>query len=226
MSVFKYDMHVHTSEVSVCGRTRAKEVVKMYKNAGYQGLVITDHFNKEYFDKFNNLDWGEKIDRYLKGYYEAYDEGQKYDMDILLGMEIRFPQNVNDYLVYGVSEKFLKENEDMHNTDINFFKQLIKNNENIMIYQAHPFREKCVVADWNLLDGVEAYNGNPRHDSLNHKAMNYASEHKLLMISGSDFHRTEDLASGGIIVNNRMKNQDDLINALRTFNYDNLIMNN
>ena len=40
---FKYDLHVHTKELSACARLTIK--------AGYAGLVITDYFRKGYFRK-------------------------------------------------------------------------------------------------------------------------------------------------------------------------------
>lgn len=44
MKLYKYDLHVHTSSVSPCAHVAAEEVVKLYQQAGYQGVVITDHF--------------------------------------------------------------------------------------------------------------------------------------------------------------------------------------
>ncbi len=68
----------------------------------------------------------------------------------------------------------------------------------MLIYQAHPYRAGIIVADPDLLDGVEVFNGNQRHDSRNHLAKRFAQTNQLKMISGSDFHQIEDLAQGGI----------------------------
>lgn len=40
-----YETHLHTSEGSACGRSRAIDIVDAYKAAGYTGIIITDHFS-------------------------------------------------------------------------------------------------------------------------------------------------------------------------------------
>ena len=48
---FKYDLHVHTKEVSACARLSMEEIIDEYIKRGYAGLIITDHFRKGYFRK-------------------------------------------------------------------------------------------------------------------------------------------------------------------------------
>jgi len=48
---FKYDLHVHTKELSACARLTIEEIIDEYIKAGYAGLVITDYFRKGYFRK-------------------------------------------------------------------------------------------------------------------------------------------------------------------------------
>ena len=48
----KTDLHVHTSEVSLCGHMTAEETLQRYKSAGYDTLVITNHFNRYTADHF------------------------------------------------------------------------------------------------------------------------------------------------------------------------------
>ena len=38
-----YETHLHTSEGSACGRSKAADIVHAYKAAGYTGIIITDH---------------------------------------------------------------------------------------------------------------------------------------------------------------------------------------
>ena len=47
---------------------------------------------------------------------------------------------------------------------------------------------------------MEVYNGNPRHNSHNDRALEYAEKYVLRQLSGSDFHHPEDLARGGVIL--------------------------
>lgn len=42
----RLEMHAHDCEVSPCAVIKAKELVDGYKEAGYDGIVITNHFDK------------------------------------------------------------------------------------------------------------------------------------------------------------------------------------
>ena len=84
----------------------------------------------------------------------------------------------------------------------------------IIIIQAHPFRPYMVPAPPSLIDGVETYNGNPRHNSSNHLAMQYARDNGLKILSGSDFHQRQDAARGGIITGERIR-LDDFANVVK-----------
>ncbi len=214
MNKFKYDTHIHTSEVSNCGKVPAKEMVRLYKNAGYSGVVVTDHYYKGYFERLKAGSWNEKVDRYLEGYRIAQNEGDKLGLRIIAGMEITFPENMNDYLVYGIDEKFLKENKELYHLGLEGFRKLLEGRD-ILLFQAHPFRQHMTRALPELLDGVEVYNGNPRHDSRNPLALEYAEKNGLRMLSGSDFHQREDLARGGIIVAEEINSSAQLVDLIR-----------
>jgi len=222
MKSYKYDIHVHTSETSRCGKIEAVDVVRLYKEAAYSGIVITDHYYKDFFDKIPSDDWTTKIEAYLKGYKKALEEGKKIGLTVLLGMEIKFNDYPNDYLVYGIDEKFLIDYPELYNLTLPKFKNLISD-KNIMIYQAHPFRKGQTIEHLNLLDGIEVYNGNPRHDSQNNVAYKFAIENNLKLISGSDFHQLQDLARGGIIIDQNITSINELVNILRNNNVAELI---
>lgn len=198
MQMYKFDTHVHTSEVSACGIVPGSEMVRLYKEAGYSGVIITDHFHSDFFDQFPDLPWQEKVAHFLSGYRAARAEGEKIELTVLLGMEIRFPEAFNDYLVYGFDETFLMEHEDVYAIGLEKFHGLIQGS-NIRIYQAHPFRDDMERVNPKFLDGAEVMNGNPRHDSRNHLARSYAQEHSLKMLAGSDSHQVGDVGRSGIL---------------------------
>ena len=224
MGEFKYEIHAHTKEVSSCGHVPAAEAVRMYRESGYQGIVFTDHFNEEYFRRLGNISWGGMIDRYLEGYRAAVREGKKQDMDILWGLELRFTENDNDYLVYGLDEPSLKAMEYIHRSTIADFMALIERREDVLVFQAHPFREGCTLAEPLVVHGLEVHNGNPRHDSSNHLAAQVARDEGLLIISGSDFHRPGDLATGGIKLPRRVRTMEEFISQVRNLGWDSLIV--
>ena len=41
----KIDLHVHTSEISLCGHLICQEVIELYRQTDYDAIVITNHFN-------------------------------------------------------------------------------------------------------------------------------------------------------------------------------------
>jgi predicted metal-dependent phosphoesterase TrpH len=220
--MYKIDTHVHTCEVSTCAQVGARDVVRLYKEAGYDGIVITDHYYEGFFHEVDEISWENQIDYFLNGYRNAAEEGEKLGLKVFLGAEIRFTENPSDYLVYGVTEEFLKANPRLHQLGVKGFKKLIEK-EDILIFQAHPFRSRMVVADPLDVHGVEVYNGNPRQNSMNHKAFSYAIENGMRMSSGSDFHQVEDLARGGIIFEREIMTSGEFVKALREQEYKELI---
>lgn len=204
------DTHVHTSEISPCGWVPALEGVRTYKEAGYYGIIITDHYYDGYFDGLWDSSWEYKIQTYLSGYKSALEEGKKIGLQVFLGLEMRFQEGPEDYLVYGLNEEFLTRNPELYKHTLKSFREAIKDT-GALIFQAHPYREGLKVAPAHLLDGMETHNGNPRHNSHNHKAHAYAKNHGLKMSAGSDFHRLEDLGGGGILIPEEIHSIEELI---------------
>jgi hypothetical protein len=195
----------------------------MYRDAGYQGMVFTDHFNAGNLDPYGEISWEEKIDRYLAGYRNAVPVAKQLDMDVFWGIEIRFTENDNDYLVYGIDDGFLKEHEDILSWSITRFMQSLAHRDDVLVYQAHPYRAGCAPLMPIVVDGFEIYNGNPRHDSRNGTAASVAEENRLLILSGSDFHRPGDLATGGVAFPRRVSTIDEFVEMIRTLDSTSLI---
>jgi predicted metal-dependent phosphoesterase TrpH len=222
MNNLKYDTHVHTSEVSSCGKVDANTLVQLYKKAGYSGIVITDHYTKDYFESLPYTNWQQKVDQFLSGYTTAFEEGKEVGLKVILGMELRFSENFNDYLVFGFDKEFLYENPALYDMNIKTFREFIENTQ-MLIYQAHPFRVTVTPANPEYLHGVEIHNGNPRHNSNNQKALDFAKKYNLKMLSGSDFHQVQDIARGGIIINEPITNSLELAKMLRQDNVQDYI---
>ena len=214
MQLYRYETHAHTNETSPCGKVDACDLVQYYKESGYQGVVITDHYYKDFFEKLGDIPWKEKADAYLKGYRAALKKGDEVGLRVLLGMELRFQNSPNDYLVYGFDEDFLIRNEKLYEMTLKEFRELATQEE-LLIYQAHPFRNGAVVGKGNFLDGIEVFNGNPRHRSNNVFACLFAQEHQLKMLSGSDYHQLPDLARGGIEILKDLRTPQELVEYLK-----------
>lgn len=217
MKQYLYEMHAHTSEVSPCSTVPADVMVKTYIESGYSGIVITNHFSRHIFNRGSDYpsydaSWKEKVDYFLTGYQKA-KEAAPADFTVLLGMEIAFLENDNDYLVYGLDENFLYENENLLEMGIKKFSELA-HEHGLVVYQAHPFRDRMRVTIPTLLDGVEVHNGHPRHDSRNDIALHWAKKFGLKMVSGTDCHVLGEHARGGIIVPERILDNQQLLAAL------------
>ena len=73
-----YETHCHTSPVSKCGKAFAEDTVRFYKEMGYDGLFITNHFldgniNPEVW----NLPYTGQIDYYFSDYEKAAEIGKE-----------------------------------------------------------------------------------------------------------------------------------------------------
>ena len=217
MKDYLFEMHTHTSEVSPCAFVTAENVVETYKSEGYNGVVITNHMCKRTFSDISSATWNDRIDYFLKGYKLANNCSEK-DFSVLLGMEICFSNELNDYLVYGIDEEFLYKNQDMMDIGLKRFKALAEKN-NLLVFQAHPFRKRMQICDYNLLDGIEVYNGNSSHNSNNDISMFWAEKYGLKKVSGSDFHNYFGMHPGGIYFPEFIKTNAELIKALRKYEY-------
>ncbi len=222
MKKYLYEMHLHTHETSNCANIAGKVAVEEYINAGYDGIVVTDHLSPSTYMKYGRelLPWKKKIDFFLRG-YKTVKKASAGRINVLLGMELRFrtSEGDNDYLVYGINEDFLYAHPDLLEMNIRNFYSLAKEN-GFLVFQAHPFRIGMKVTNPKYLDGVEIFNGNPRHNSSNDIAEMWAKKYDLLATSGSDYHELEDLGSGGIWFNKEIKDNKTLVEELIKRDYE------
>lgn len=214
--MYSYELHCHTAGVSKCASATPEEGAAAYLAAGYAGVVVTNHFNHYTFEDVlpEDASWDQVVDFYLEG-YRRFKKAAEGKLEVFLGMEIRFDENGNDYLVFGVTEKFLRSHPEIINMTAGEFSALSRQ-EGLLFYQAHPFRNGMTVTDPKLLDGIESYNGHLNHDSRNDIAMMWAEKHHLLQSSGSDYHDPGREARGGILVPERIRTQEELLKVLRS----------
>ena len=73
--MYRYETHLHTVEGSACGFTPGAEYPAIYKERGYDGIFITDHFFHGNTRPSRELPWREYVDAYMKGYEESKKAG-------------------------------------------------------------------------------------------------------------------------------------------------------
>lgn len=212
-SYMKIEMHVHTSEGSPCAETDAENIVRAYSEAGYDAIVITNHFDSLLLKDFGETD-DERIERYLLGYRKAKAVEARYGIEVMLGVEIRLEPNVEDFLIYGIDEEFL-----FHNPDLCFMDQQtvykLCHSYGAVFYQAHPFREPCVPRNPEFLDGVE-FNQRPYSGNHNDRLSQWVKDYpELKFISGSDCHNLDQVGYGGIEIFRPVHDVKELADILR-----------
>ena len=213
---YKIETHAHTSPMSPCADFTPKEVIKKYAEIGFSAIAITNHFCHYTF-----LDDSKETvkKRFLSDFYASYEAGEKNGIKVILGMEIRFPTNANDYLVYGFCEEDIERIFDLSFTDCATFYKEFKNDKNIIL-QAHPFRNGMERYNPEYLDGIETFNMHPGHNARIGEAVKYAKEHPLFITTcGTDFHHEGHQGLGGILTKTIPQNSFELATLLKSRDY-------
>lgn len=207
-------MHTHTSEASPCASTPASRMVSLYCRAGYDAVVVTDHYCKWVYDQCGAETPEQYAEYFLSGFYAAEEAARETPLKILLGAEVNLTESPNDYLLYGATAGFFRENPGLFTLSLKELSNLCHKN-GILVFQAHPFRTYCTPGNPEYLDGAESYNGNCNHNNRNELACSWVTAHHLLTSSGSDFHGETDVAKGGIQTNRQITDMAGLCRLLR-----------
>ena len=212
---FLTEMHLHTSESSVCAEMSAADIVRLYHNLGYKTLIITDHMSDWYVK--NTPDPKKRIDKFLLGYRAAFSEAGKIGMNVLPAMELNIKTKPNDYLLYGANEEIFYSNPDLPSFSEKELREFAKIN-GLLIVQAHPFRGECRPASPENIDGVEVWNGHPGWFSPEQslKAEAFADKYGLIKTAGSDFHGGKCVAGTGLLFPEEIKNWEMVLVLLKT----------
>ena len=218
--MYRYELHLHTSETSKCGHVPAADQIRTYHDLGYTGVCVTDHLHNAqiaYFDVAH--DWNVIIDRYLAGYRAAKTAGDALGMDVIFGVELRFPENDSDYLIYGIDEQWLYDHPWI--TDMDHQSFFDRYRDEVLIIHAHPYRTNDIVY-YDCVHGLEIANCNPRHDSRNDLALQLAKEHPhLYRTVGSDAHQIGDEGRAAILVESRIRDSYALKDVITSGRYRN-----
>ena len=212
---YRTELHAHTSPVSSCSYVSAAEAVRRYREAGCHSLVIANHLSPAKW--LNNEPIDELAARYLSD-YEAAKEAAGNDLHVILGVEIRFPENANDYLVYGVSPEDIEFFLTLLPHGIENFYKKAKTDRNVIL-QAHPFRKEMVRAPLHAIDGIEVFNVHPRHNSAVAVAAKFARENNLLVCGGSDFHYENDEALCLVRTEDKLRDSYDVADLIKSKNF-------
>jgi hypothetical protein len=192
---YRYETHLHTSEVSACSVTPGKEYIQAYKDLGYTGIIVTDHFFHGNTMINRNLPWEKFVDGFRMGYENAAKEGARLGLDVFFGWEENFESD--EYLIYGLTPAFMLKHPEMSHWSRETQYQTIKEAGGVVI-QAHPFRVRDYIQGVHLspewVDGIEIANAG--NDSIFDRfAQQYAQALHCITTSGSDIHSVRQTAN-------------------------------
>lgn len=181
---YKTELHAHSSGISYCSEICGEELLKRYSKRGADSVVITNHMTPEYFAEDEAEEFAEK---YVNEYKDIKKLGDDCGINVILGLEIRFTENINDYLVYGFEEDEVLNFAKSLKFGIDGFYKKFKNKKNLIL-QAHPFRDGMSLANPKSIDGIEVFNMHPNQNSRVASAAKYAKEQGFKISGATDFH--------------------------------------
>lgn len=214
---FFVQLHMHTSDTSACAVSSAAEMAIAAKEAGYDMIVITDHFMNANIGCPRNMPWSEKVEYLSRGYKNAKEVGDRIGLKVLFGWET-FNKGP-EYLTYGLGEEFLLDNPDI--ADIEQYDYLKRvNDAGGFVIHAHPFRKASYIPDFvpnpRSVEAFEVFNGGHRDPSFNAQALAMAKKFSLIMTAGSDAHTTGEVARGAMRFPGEIMDMQELISAIRS----------
>lgn len=213
--MFKYDTHIHTAEGSSCATASGSEQARRYKELGYDGIIITDHFFNGSCAIHNYYDWYDRVRQFCQGYENARAEGEKIGLKVFFGFEYSYFGA--DLLTYGVGLDWLYQNDNIMNVSVYEFINRVHDAGGIIVH-AHPFREADYIKETKLLprwvDGVEVYNAGNYDNVFNTRAEWYADQYNLPKTAGSDNHHLSSEKISGIVTEEPLESIQDYMDAV------------
>ena len=209
---------MHTSEGSACGKSTGAEMARSYKEQGYTGIFVTDHFFNGNCAVDRSLPWAEKIELFCKGYENAKAEGDKIGLQVFFGFE--YGVNATDFLIYNLNKEWLLAHPDIDKWDTREAFRVMHEDGGFIVH-AHPFRERDYIDHIQLfprdVDAVEVFNGAQRNDDfMNERGKLYAMMYDLPQTAGSDSHCITDAFRCAIETEEKIEKPLDYLEMIKS----------
>lgn len=206
------ELHCHTSGASDCASISPEQIVRLYKGAGYSGIIFTNHVLFETMK--NDKAMKKAIEKQIEDFEKGKKEGERVGINVMFAAELRFVGDVNDFLFYGPEPEFYLNLDFKKTRRLEDFSEAYKT-EDTLLLQAHPFRTGMTLAPLEYIDGIEVYNLNIRHNSRVGVAAQYAEENSLIATCGSDFHHVGDGQFCGVCTRERVTDIKGIVKAIK-----------
>ncbi len=202
--MIKIDGHVHSKGISGCSRVSCEEIVEEKIKLGYRGAILVNHCQSWYYPPEEHENYIERlIEEFRRG--KAYADSRNFKW--FLGIEVTLTDpHYSDWLLYGVTEEFLRNTPCLYQLSQKALFELCEEN-GILLVQAHPFRNGVGLPEY--MHGVEI---NCTDGDLDKIPMveEYAKEHGLLITCGTDYHFVERTYRGGMYIPEKCENAVDV----------------
>ena len=215
--IYKYETHLHTRETSACATASGRAQAERYKELGYDGIIVTDHFfNGNCLPEIRECDdWKRKVDMFCRGFDAAKAEGDRIGLKVFFGFEYCY--RGADMLIYGLDKHWLYDHAEI--MEISFFDfAKLAHNDGAVIVHAHPFREASYLREIRLVpqwvDAVEVFNSGNYEDIYNGRAYWYAKQYGFVMTGGTDNHHLTVNRLSGISTATPLDSIDDVKQAI------------
>ena len=202
----KFDMHCHTKEGSLDGKVEIEEYIRILKEKGYQGMLVSDH------NSYNGY-----------RYWRDHIKGKKYtDFVVLKGIEYD-TNNAGHFLVIlpeGVKPRILE----MRGMPVELLTKVVHAYGGIL-GPAHPFGEKYLSFGSSKkyqrnpkimqeFDFLEAYNS-CEVEERNQEAKKAARKYFLAEFGGSDSHKADCIGTAYTEFREPIHTESDLIEQVK-----------
>ena len=178
----KVDLHIH-SKYSHDGVLGSEEIVRIAKQRGLSGIAVTDH---------DTIRGGQEAKQY-----------ETADFKVIVGAEIITEKGE-------ITGLFLTK--EVRSRSLQDVVAEIRA-QNGMVIVPHPFDRLRRTAfhiteeDIGLVDAIEGFNSRCIFQRYNTKATEFAAQHNLPVVGGSDAHYANEIGLGGIITtSNNIRN--------------------
>ena len=208
--MFLYETHLHTKPVSRCAEAGVSETVDFYKQSGYKGVFITNHFLDGNINADLSRPYEELIEFYFSDFEHARERGKEVGLDVFQGVEISV--GGTDFLIYGLDKAwYLAHPECILLSKTELLTLMAK--DGALIIHAHPFREAGYIDHIRLwprkVHGVEIYNAN-RTEFENRMAALYAENYGHIPFAGTDNHvAAAQKTFGGVMTEEPVTDEKD-----------------
>ena len=201
---YLYETHCHSSESSACARNSAVEMAKAHKEAGYAGMILTNHNWGGNTAISRELSWHDFLEAFFRPYHLAKEWADANDFQVFPGYEAGY--DGTEFLIYGVDINDMYDHPEIKDATVAEQFDIIHGLGGIVVH-AHPFRKAFYIKQIRLfpeyIDAVEGinashcpYNGADDNREYNEKALYYANSLSLPITGGSDTHSVNLFGAG------------------------------